>query len=216
MRSFLWRRAVGGRVTFETVPVVHLEHGRFPEYPGGEVERVLTDLARRFERVAIVDASGVRANDPDLVLIQQASKRRALWLDAGSRFATDAMDLFIAGASAVTMRWNTLNKPKELEEAAHICQPGTLFVGLEFPRGEFLPHRKDARTAEEVAQWCSDLDVGIVYQTHDADASFLRRLPVAQAPRYVQGVAARHVADAQAMGFAGALLAPVEIPEESA
>ena len=201
-------------MAFETLPVVHLEHRTFPEYPGQDVERVLTELARRFGRVVLVDASGVRANDPDLETVQEAARKRSLWVDGGSRYATDAMDLFIAGAEAVTMRWNTLRRPAELEEAAKLCQPGSLFVGLEYPRGEFLPHPKDKRGAEEVARWAQDLGVGVVYQTDRPDVSLLRRLPGGPS-RFVQGAGTSLLDSMQDMGFQGALVAPHELPPEA-
>lgn len=200
-------------MAFETLPVIHLEHGRFPEYPQDDAERVLTELARRFGRVVLVDAAGVRANDADLEFIQTACRKRSIWLDAGSRYATDAMDLFIAGAEAVTMRWNTLHRPVELEEAAAVCQPGTLFVGLEYPRGAFLAHRKDKRTDVDVMRYAEELGVGIVLMLDQPTADDLRRLPPAMTHRYVQGAPAPLVADAQAMGFSGLLVAPAHLPE---
>lgn len=198
---------------FETLPVVHLEHRALPEFPGEDPERVLTELARRFGRVVLVDAAGVRANDADLEFLQAATRKRAAWLDAGSRYATDAMDLFIAGAEAVTMRWNTLHRPEELAEAAAVCQPGSLFVGIEYPRGKFLAHRKDARSADEVARYAESIGVGVVFIVDKADEAFLRALPTAMTPRFVQGAVARHAGPLQEMGFQGALVAATEIPE---
>lgn len=210
--DFLTPARLRAAVTFETLPVVHLERGAFPEYPDADPERALTELARRFGRVVLVDAGGVRANDADLEFVQTASRRRAVWVDAGSRFATDAMDLFVAGAETVTMRWNTLDSADELAEAAGLCQPGSLFLALEFPRGQFLRHRADKRDAEEVARFAAEHSVGLVFVLHDADASLLRRLPTSPTPRFAQGPAALAHA-AQEAGFAGLLVAPHELPE---
>ena len=198
---------------FETLPVVHLEHRALPEFPGEDPEGVLTELARRFGRVVLVDAAGVRANDADLEFIQGATRKRAAWVDAGSRYATDAMDLFVAGAEAVTMRWNTLHRTQELEEAATMCQPGSLFVGIEYPHGNFLPHRKDKRGADEVARYAESLGAGVVFIVDKPDDELLRALPPAMTSRFVQGVAARSVAPLQEMGFQGALVTAAEIPE---
>ncbi|HET6405232.1 MAG TPA: hypothetical protein VFH78_11330 [Candidatus Thermoplasmatota archaeon] len=200
-------------MTFETLPVVHLDEGRFPEYPGQDPERVLTDLARRFGRVVVTDVAGVRKNDADLEFIQHAARRRALWADAGSRYADDAMDLFIAGAEAVTMRWNTLDRPDELEEAVEVCQPGTLFLALEFPRGAFLQHPRDKRDAAQVVTLAEELGLGLVMVIDDAREDALRALPLSRTPRYVQGPVS--VAAAQSMGFAGAMLAPLALPKEA-
>src|ERR1051325_159586 len=77
--TFLTGSAVGALVTFETVPVVHLDRARFPEYPDADPEAVLTGLARRFERVVVVDAQGVRANDADLEFLPHPARNGALW-----------------------------------------------------------------------------------------------------------------------------------------
>lgn len=201
-------------MTFETLPVVHLERGRFPEYPDAAPEDALTRLARRFGRVVVVDADGVRRNEPDLGFLQTTSRKRALWLDAGSRYADDAMDLYVAGAEAVTLRWNTLDSATELEEAASLCQPGTLHLALEFPKGRFLAHRKDGRSAEEVAALAAANSLGLVLLVDSFDA--LRAAPTAPMGRYVQGLGRADAMRAQELGFQGALLAPSEVPPEDA
>ena len=198
------------RVAFETVPMLHLDRRRFPEYPTGDPEAVLTQLARAFGRVALVDVQGVRRNEADLEFVQQAARRRSVWVDAGSRFATDAMDLFVAGAETVTMRWNTLDSPEELREAAEVTQHGSLLLGLEFPRGGFLKHPKDGRSAHEAAAFAESLGLGLVLLT-DAGAD-LRALPTSTAARFVAGVPRDRALAAQELGYQGALLAPTELP----
>lgn len=198
-------------MSVDLVPVVHLDSGRFPEFPGEDPERVLTSLARRFGRVVVVDVAGVKRNDADLEFVSSAARRRALWVDAGSRFATDAMDLFVAGAEAVTLRWNTLDSPAELEEAAEMCQPGSLFLGLEFPRRGFLKNPRDARSPEEVARMAEGLGVGLVMIAERPGEDELRGFPAATT-RWLQGSASGETL--QAMGFAGALVPAAQLPKE--
>jgi hypothetical protein len=198
-------------VAFETVPVVHVEAGRFPEYPGVDPERVLTQLARRFGRVALVDVEGVRRNEPQVEFLQAASRRRSLWVDAGSRYATDAMDVFVAGADQVTLRWNTLRDARELDEAAQLAQPGSLFLALEFPKGRFLPNPHDKRGPDAVVALAQAAGVGVVHIL-DAEPD-LHALPPGS-DRWAQGIPRRLAGQAQEMGFAGALLAPAELPAE--
>lgn len=200
-------------MTFETVPVVHLDRSRFPEFPDADPEAALAQLAKRFERIAIVDVEGIRTNEPHVEFIQTASRKRSLWVDAGSRYAEDAMDLFIAGADTVTMRWNTLDSPKELDEAASLCQPGSLLLGLEFPRGAFLHHARDKRGAADVARFAESLGVGLVILTDSVDA--LRAAPLTTTARYAQGVRRADAARAQEMGYQGALLAPIDLGEDA-
>ena len=202
-------------MTFEVLPIVHLDRRRFPEYPDADPDAALTQLARRYERVALADVAGIRANDADLEFLQAAARRRAIWADAGSRYATDAMDLFIAGAETVTMRWNTLHAPKELEEAASLAQPGALLLGLEYPRGGFLRHPKDPRDAADAARLAETLGMGVVHIVHEADAAAVRALPAPTTPRDHQGGTRARAAELQAGGYAGALLPPAELPEET-
>lgn len=204
------------RVTFEVLPVVHVERRRLPEYPDAEPEKVFTDLARRFGRVALVDVTGVRTNDADLELIQQSSRRRSLWLDAGSRYATDAMDLYVAGAETVTLRWNTLDSAAELEEAAELTQPGTLFLMLEYPRGAFLRNARDPRGAAEAAELARRLGAGLVFLVDRADEGFLRALPESPHGRYAQGAPRAAQPLLEELGFTGMLLAPAQLPPEGA
>lgn len=201
-------------MTFETLPVIHLDEGRFPEYPGDEPERVLTTLARRFGRVALVDVHGIRTNDADLEFLQHAARKRPIWMDAGSRYATDAMDLFVAGADAVTLRWNTLQRAEELQEAAELCQPDTLFVSLEYPHGAFLRNPRDKRDAADVVRLAESIGVGIVYVLDKADEKLARALPGAATARYLQSTLAPD--KVQAMGFQGAILPPTHLPPEEA
>lgn len=202
------------RVAFETVPMLHLDQRRFPEYPERAPEGVLTALARAFGRVALVDVQGVRRNEADLEFVQQVARRRSVWVDAGSRFATDAMDLFVAGAETVTMRWNTLDSIEELREAADVTQPGSLLLGLEFPRGGFLKHSKDARGPHEAAAFAESLGLGLVLLT-DVGAD-LRALPTSTAARFVAGLPRDRALAAEELGYQGALLSPSELPAEEA
>lgn len=199
-------------MTFESFPVVHLERGAFPEYPTADTEDVLTRLARKYESVVLVDTGGIKYNNADLEFYQKAARKRALWVDAGSRYSTDAMDLFVAGAERVTMRWNTLHAVEELADAAALAQPGGLFLGLEFPRKTFLKNAKDARSAADVVRLADGLGIGVVYITDTDDPFFVRDLPLSQVERYHQG--AKPMADLQSWGFAGELVGPVNIEPE--
>lgn len=202
-------------MSFEVVPVVHLEEGLLPELGGESVDSALTRLARRFGRVALVDVSGVRRNQPQLEAVQAASRRRAVWIDAGSRFATDAMDLFIAGAESVTLRWNTLDSGKELEEAAELCEPSTLFLGLEHPGGRFLENRRDVRPLAAVARMAEELGMGVVHVVGEAQEHLVRGLPASEAPRFVMGPFWGWQERLEELGFAGMLVPAGDIPEES-
>jgi hypothetical protein len=54
------------------------------------------------------------------------------------------------------------------------------------------------------------LGVGLVFVLDEATTSLLHALPNASAPRYAQG---RGASIAQPLGFQGALVPPVDVPE---
>lgn len=126
---------------FEVVPFVQLQK-RHLLRPDGEaepqpaVERVRALAAKGL--VAVIDADGLRRNKADLDTLRKMGEKGNLWADAGSRFGTDAMDLFVAGAERVTLRWHHLADEAELREAHEMSD--ALFLGLEFRGGAFQPH----------------------------------------------------------------------------
>ena len=125
------------------------------------------------------------------------------------------MDVLVAGAEIATVRWHTMRDASELEEAASMAQAGSLFVALEYPHGHFLRNAKDARGPEEIARLAESLGLGLVFILDAGDEGTLRALPASTAPRWVQGAPQRLVGSLQDMGFAGALVAPSELPAET-
>jgi hypothetical protein len=200
-------------VPFETLPLVHWDAGRLPELPGEEPERALTRLARRFGRVVVVDVQGVKRNQADLEGIQAAARKRPVWVDAGSRYATDAMDLFIAGAESVTLRWNTLASPDELREVADLCAPESVHVALEHPHGAFLRHPRDGRGVHDAARLADSLGFGVVHVVDRFDPGFLRSLPQTTGERRVMGPLPDRAAELEELGFTG-LLVPADLIQE--
>lgn len=127
------------------------------------------------------------------------------------------MDLFVAGAESVTLRWNTVASVEELREAASLCDPAGLFVGLEFPGGRFLRHRKDARDARGVVSLAEELGLGVVFMVEDVSPVVLRGLPLSsQVANFVQGPVWGRGEELEALGFAGALGPAVSVPAEEA
>lgn len=203
-------------VAFETLPVVHYEDGKLHDAPGESVERTLTQLARRFGRVVVVDVQGVKRNEPDLEALQAASRRRAVWWDAGSRYATDVMDLFVAGAESVTIRWNTIHDPQELQDVGELLAPETVHVALEHPRGTFLRHPRDPRGAADVARFVDSLGLNVVHVVDRADLAFLRTLPLGTKGRRILGPVAGMQAELEEIGFDGAIVPADRLPPEEA
>jgi len=147
-------------MSFARLPVVHLEGGALKEFPGEPAPEALARLTKAHKEVYLVDADGLRANKADLDLIRDSSRNASLWVDGGSRYATDVMDLFVAGAERVTARWNTLHSMAELEEAASFSED--LFLGIEFRHG-FIDNKRDpAGTPEALFRRVEELGIGLV------------------------------------------------------
>lgn len=147
-------------MTFTRLPVVHLERGALKEFPGEPLAEALARLSKRHELVYVVDLDGLRENQADLSGLNKASRNASLWLDAGSRYGTDVMDLFVAGAERVTVRWNTLHTIEELEEAAEVSED--VFLGVEFRNGFVDNKRMPAGSPEALFQRVEDLGIGLV------------------------------------------------------
>lgn len=147
-------------MTFERFPVVQLERGHLKEHPEEPLKEALTRLSKAHDQVYLVDLEGLRANKSDLELLAEATRNANLWVDAGSRYATDVMDLFIAGAERVTVRWNTVHDFEELAEAVAFSEE--VFLGVEF-REAFIDNPRDpARTPDLLFQRAEALGIGLV------------------------------------------------------
>lgn len=149
---------------FEVVPTLHIARRRLVR-PDGSVEgRDPVARARELAAkglVCLVDFDGLRRNKADLDTLRRIADRGRVWADAGSRFATDAMDLLVAGAERVTLRWSALAGEAELREAHGLGEPGALLLGLEY-RGGFVPNpalRGDESLALALAR---ELGLGVV------------------------------------------------------
>ncbi|HWG91469.1 MAG TPA: HisA/HisF-related TIM barrel protein [Candidatus Thermoplasmatota archaeon] len=147
-------------MSFARFPLVHLSRGRLEEYPTEAPAPALQGLAKRAEMAYVVDLQGLTRNKADLDIVREASRKAALWVDGGSRYATDVMDLFIAGAERVTVRWNTLHSYSELIEASDLSEE--VYLGVEFQNG-FVDNRRDpAGSVDHLFRSVQQLGVGLV------------------------------------------------------
>jgi uncharacterized protein related to proFAR isomerase len=149
--------------SFEVVPRVRWQKRHLVGEDGARLEAPPVDRVRALAAkgmVAVSDLDGLARNKADLDTLRKASEKGNVWVDAGSRFATDVMDALVAGAERATVRWSCLVDREEAEEAAEFGEAGALLLGLEF-RGALLPHPKMGGEAEALAL-ASALGWGIV------------------------------------------------------
>ncbi len=158
-------KPLGGVMSLEVYPAMEVN---LPHVPGGKRNRAVEDgvgeaqrLLEQHERLYVVDRRGLQKNRGDVVFLQEASAFGEVWSDAGPRYEEDIMDLLIAGASHVVVRWHTLDAREELERAAAISPH--LSLALEF-RGKDLVQnpREPGVTVKDLTRWAREHDVGIV------------------------------------------------------
>lgn len=206
----------------KVVPAVHAEGGRLLDAPGDAPPReTLTALAREFGDVYVVDVEGVRRNKPDIELMREVTRNLPVWADVGPRYAADAMDALVAGASHLTLRWNTLRNRDELDELADVADPEAFHVMLEFSDKGFLPNASDrAATADAVARLVDESGFGLIVGSLDFDPSLARRLSSSERERWWYGHIDRDaVVELGRLGYTGvivpALIARDVAPEEA-
>jgi hypothetical protein len=94
-------------------PVPLLTSAGVPPDPFDVIDRI----AERFRLVYVVDLDGVELGEPQLEYLQEFARDVALWVDAGTRTADQAIDILVAGASRVVLSSGSLDGREELERA---------------------------------------------------------------------------------------------------
>ncbi|MCA1813355.1 MAG: hypothetical protein LC624_05315 [Halobacteriales archaeon] len=201
---------------FETIPQLTLQRRRLVQ-PGSWEPLAAEPVPRARELaakglVSIVDLDGLQRNKADLDTLRKCADKGNVWADAGSRFATDAMDVLVAGAERITMRWSTLAREEELRELAEMSD--AVWLGLEH-NGAFVPNplvRGDEGHARAIAK---DLNLGIVVidlartgTRRGFDKGIAARFDSSGLDRWFTG-GVRDTADArevEAMGYRGCLV----------
>lgn len=203
--------------TFETVPMVRLQKRRLVAADGSPAPEPAVERVRELAAkgpVCVVDLDGLRRNKADLDTLRKMGERGHLWVDGGSRFATDAMDVLVAGAERATLRWSHLADEGELREAHEMSD--ALLLGLEYERGAFVRNPLLPAGEAGVLALARELGLGVVVIDRDAAADPLRGPDRALASRvqstglerwFLGGVRGEGDArDLEAMGYRGCLV----------
>lgn len=151
-----------------------------------EAAGAIREAAGGHDRVYVVDRQGVQRNKPDVELIQEVAGETEIWVDAGPRYAEDVMDLFIAGADHVVVRWHTLDRAAELGAATDMSD--ALSLGAEFQGKTFLENpREDDVGLGTILDRIRRLDLGLVVVGHPDQAGKLSPRQQAHAVRGFDG-----------------------------
>lgn len=152
-----------------------------------EAAAAVREAARDHDRVYVVDRRGVQRNKPDVDLLQDLAGETELWVDAGPRYAEDVVDLLIAGASHVVVRWHTLDAAGELGAAADMS--GDISLGAEFHGKDFVANPREAAAGlETLLDRVRRLEMGLVVVGHPGEQGNLPCRQHAHAVRGFQGV----------------------------
>lgn len=151
-----------------------------------EAVRAVEEAAADHDRVYLVDRRGVQRNKPDVELIQEVAGEAEVWVDAGPRYAEDIVDLLVAGAAHVVVRWHTLDQARELGEAADMS--GDLSLGAEFEGKAFLENPREPETdLRPLLDRVRRLDLGLVVVGHPGEQGNLSPRQHAHAVRAFDG-----------------------------
>lgn len=148
----------------EVLPVIHAHKGQLVGPDANPLEEDLKSVTRRFSReydaVYLVDLDGIKSNTPKVDLVQQVSHRVHTWADAGSRSAEDVMDLVIAGAEQVTVRYETAGSEDVIRDALRLTE--NVALGIEFQDQELVQNDRWPATPPGLLDLAEDLHLPVV------------------------------------------------------
>jgi hypothetical protein len=89
----------------QIIPVITMEKREITEKQS-EILKKLLDESDSQKPLYILDLYGINKDKPNLCTYQKLSKDFNLWVDSGPRNLGDVVDVFMAGANAITLRKN--------------------------------------------------------------------------------------------------------------
>jgi uncharacterized protein related to proFAR isomerase len=200
---------------FELLPLLLVSRGRFHSADGALLEGEASDVVKKAadgKALYIIDADGISSNKPNIGLLKAASRKAELWVDAGPRYADDAMDLFIGGADRVTARWSKLRSEDELAELAELSED--VYLGVEYDAGFRQNPGMNASSERAVREIATKFGVGVVVVDVKSGSGlgglskgFLSGWEGFNGRKYALGgeIDEHVVGDLRSLGFAGAI-----------
>lgn len=154
--------------SLEILPVLHARGGSLVGPDAEPLEEELKTVARRFSRdwdaIYLVDLDGLRDNRPQVGLLQRVSERVSTWADGGARTPEDSMDLLMAGAEQVTVRYHTAGEREVVRETVRLSEQVAL--GMEFRDQQLLQNRAWPAQPPELVGLAEDLRIPLVVVDH--------------------------------------------------
>lgn len=154
--------------SLEILPVLHARRGALVGPDAEPLDEELKTVARRFSRdwdaIYLVDLDGLRANRPQVGLLQRVSDRVHTWADGGARTPEDSMDLLMAGAEQVTVRYHTADDREIVRETVRFSEHVAL--GMEFRDQELVQNPAWPAHPPELVDLAEELKIPLVVVDH--------------------------------------------------
>jgi uncharacterized protein related to proFAR isomerase len=139
--------------TIEKIPAIYIYRG-FPVFKKKDtyepikdeneenlsLNEIIKKLSTRYDKVLITDLNGITRDRPQLDLIKSLSTKMELWVDAGIRYGTGVIDVFVAGADHVVLGTKTLKGLSELEKACELSE--NLIIDINYDNGIVSPDKE--------------------------------------------------------------------------
>ncbi len=137
----------------ETIPAISIYRG-FPvirkkdtyepiKDENGEnlsLDEILKKLSKQHDKVLVTDLNGITRDRPQLDLFKSLSTKMELWVDAGIRYGTGVIDVFVSGADYVVLGTKTLKGLSELEKACELSE--NLIIDINYDEGIVSPDKE--------------------------------------------------------------------------
>lgn len=108
---------------------------------GGElkVQELIDELTDRFDKAVIMDLNGINKDRPQLDMLKSISDKMKMWVDAGSKYSENVIDIIIAGADKVVFGSKTLRNLDEIEGALELSE--NVILGIDYDEGIVTPNK---------------------------------------------------------------------------
>lgn len=90
----------------EIIPLIVLEKQGLLQQDSEILEKLKNQNTKE-KKLYILDVYGIKKNKPHLTLYQKLSKNFDIWVDNGPRDTGDVVDVFMTGATSITLRTET-------------------------------------------------------------------------------------------------------------
>jgi uncharacterized protein related to proFAR isomerase len=209
----------------EVVIVRDGRYERLEDEDGAPLDPALfaEQVLKQYPRLMVVDINGIETNRPQVELIQELGDLGEIWVDAGLRYAESAIDVLVAGASAVVLCTKTIAGVDQL--AAAVEMSDSVYLGIDW-NGALVGEDEQFRhmSPKSLRDVASNLkfpklaftDLGRSSKSKPLEAEMIRELAAGPIPVYVGGgVMESDLEELGKLGAAGALLSVLSIVTEA-